>query len=74
MAVPQQLLALVPLLVEQQAVHAGQQGGLGQAQSRGVRAAALRFPEPLRKVLFFLLVCEAVEAHLAECHVNDSSS
>jgi len=48
MAVPQQLAALAPLLAEQQAVHVGQPGGLGQAQSREERAVALRFPEKNR--------------------------
>ena len=48
MVVPQQLPALAPLLVEQQAVHAGQPGSLGQAQTRLEWAAALRFPEKNR--------------------------
>ena len=43
-----QLLALAPLLAEQQGVHQGQPGGLGQAQDAQAHAEALRFSEKNR--------------------------
>ena len=43
-----QLLALAPLLAEQQGVHQGQPGGLGHALGAPARAEMLRFPEKNR--------------------------
>jgi hypothetical protein len=43
-----QLLALAPLLAEQQGVHQGQPGGLGHALDAPARAEMLRFPEKNR--------------------------
>jgi hypothetical protein len=42
------LLALAPLLAEQQGVHQGQPGGLGHALDAPARAEMLRFPEKNR--------------------------
>ena len=48
MTAPAQLQSLAPLLASQQATHAGQPGGLGQAQTPEQRALELRFPEKNR--------------------------
>jgi hypothetical protein len=48
MAGQTQLLALAPLLAEQQGVHPGQPGGLGHALDVPIRAEMLRFPEKNR--------------------------